>query len=353
MADFSLSVSKGWIAQNLGKFFDRDYYFNPAVRHEIDLRIVQYVQKELCDLNACFTESNLGRREYINSNQVLVGGIQPNMILGMLLGAEFVPEIDKDADISPQCFAGRPFEELPEVESLLEHPLVCLFSDQIKAILDEGRLEPIPPFFWDNSRRAAVHGSLTTAQKLLGASVFMDLVSDLNGVKRFLRWVSQANAALVRHFAKVAGIDEVSMIHVGECAGCMVGARQFEELVVPEASLLGQTIAPVRFHSCGKSDHLLKACTKIENLASLDLGGETSIGLVREIFGDNFPVSIAPPVTLLSTGNVKPLLDWAAQVIEENGGGPLTVVCHLEPQYDLSMIRVLADYMQPSSSQTT
>ncbi|MEA1952519.1 MAG: uroporphyrinogen decarboxylase family protein, partial [Planctomycetota bacterium] len=239
-------------------------------------------------------------------------------------------------------FAGRSLDELPPPATLVDHPLVRQFGEQIETIRREGRHQPIPPFFWDSSGRAAVHGALTTAQKFLGASVFMDLVADPDSVMPVLDWITDTNAVLVNHFAKIAGIEEIEQIHIGECSACMVGGSQFEELIVPQASRLGETVAAVRLHSCGKSDHLLPAFAKISSLGSLDLGGETSMARVRDVFGPDFPVAIAPPVTLLSADEPTPVLDWAARTFEENAGGRLTIVCHLEPQYNLAAIRALA-----------
>ncbi|MBN2296419.1 MAG: hypothetical protein JXM70_28580 [Pirellulales bacterium] len=349
MPELNLSVSKGWIAQRLDVCFDREYYFNPERRYEIDARCAEYVERKLGDLGACFTESNLGRREFIRPDQVLIGGIQPNMILGMLLGAEFVPGMDKDADITPECFAGRPLDELPPPTALVDHPLIRQFDEQIETIRQEGRHRPIPPFFWDASGRAAVHGSLTSAQKFLGASVLMNLAADPDSIIPMLNWITDANSVLVNHFAKTAGIENMEQIHVGECSGCMVGGGQFEELIVPQASRLGETVAAVRFHSCGKSDHLLTAFAKITNLGSLDLGGETSMALVRDTFRPDFPVSMAPPVMLLSGEDPEPVLDWAQRTFEENNGGTLTVVCHLEAQYNLEAIRALASKVSDMS----
>lgn len=351
MTSLDISVSKGWIAERLNVCFDRDYYFDPQRRYEIDSRCADYVERELGGIKACFTESNLGRREYIRDGHVLVGGIQPNIILGMLLGAEFVPGMDKDADIMPECFAGHPLADLPSPATLVEHPLIRKFSAQVEAVRQEGEREPIPPFFWDMSGRAAVHGSLTTAQKFVGTSVFMDLAVDPDAIAPLLDWVTEANARLVKHFAQIAAIKKISDIHIGECAACMVGRRQFEKLVVPQASRLGKMLGPIRFHSCGKSNHLVESFSRIENLSSLDLGGETSLALVRDVFGPDFPVSIAPPVKTLCDGAAS-VLDWISRIFKENSGGPLSIVCHIEPHYNLeaihAMVRFVTDRPQPS-----
>ena len=95
------TLSKAWMNRALGVAFDRDYYFDPAQRHAIDCRCNEYAAETFAGMAVFYSESNLGRIDYWDRNQVLIGGIQPNMILGMLLGADFVPADDRDADITP------------------------------------------------------------------------------------------------------------------------------------------------------------------------------------------------------------------------------------------------------------
>jgi hypothetical protein len=96
-----------------GVAFDRAYYFEPQQRHAIDCLCNEYASKMFSDLALFYNESNLGRACYWSPGLVQIGGIQPNMILGMLLGAEFVPAVDRDADITPGCLAGRDPAALP------------------------------------------------------------------------------------------------------------------------------------------------------------------------------------------------------------------------------------------------
>ena len=228
MLNLEISVSKGYLANAIDVAFDREYYFDLLKRYETDQRCHEYVGRELSDIGAFYTESNLGRFEYYDPSQVLVGGIQPNMILGMLLGAEFIANEKMDADISPECWSGRDVDDLPKPESLLSHEIVKLFDRQVIQLKDDPEKTPIPPFFWDASGRAAIHGAMTTAQKFLGESIFMDMIIDPEPLGKMIRWIVEANIVLVRHFAEMAGI-EISMVHIGECSSCMVGPQQFEE----------------------------------------------------------------------------------------------------------------------------
>ena len=146
--ELETSVSKAFMAQALGVDFDRAYYFDPKRRRETDLRCQELLDKAYPDLDALYTESNLGRKRYYDRRQILIGGIQPNLIVGMLLGADFMPVTKGDADITPVCWAGRPIEDLPPPETLVEHPLIRMFSGDVSRVLSEGALCPIPPFFW-------------------------------------------------------------------------------------------------------------------------------------------------------------------------------------------------------------
>ena len=207
------SVSKGWLAKELGVAFERSYYFDPNQRHAVDRQCNDYVQQQLGDLGLVYTESNLGRREYHASDQVVVGGIQPNLIVGMLLGAEFRPADDADADISKECLAGADLTALPDPQTLLAQPLVAQFDQQIRSLRQApapGR-RPIPPFFWDSSGRAAVHGAMTTGLKFLGDRFFLDMVTDPARCHQLVGWLTEVSVVLVTHFARSADLPITGM----------------------------------------------------------------------------------------------------------------------------------------------
>jgi hypothetical protein len=337
---FEVSVSKGWIAANTDIRIDREYYFDPLYRYEIDRQCHQAVNEKLGEFGAFYTESNLGRTEFFKENQVLVGGIQPNMIIGMLLGADFLPASDRDADISPACWMNKDVADLPSPESLLDHDLIKLFDKQITELRATGKYEVIPPFFWDNSGRAAIHGALTTAHKFLGEEVFLAILDESEDVHVMEEWITNVNILLTKHFAEIAGMP-VKQVHVGECSSCMVGPDVFDEFVVKYVSKIGRELAPVRLHLCGASNQNLERCKGIENLYNLDLGGENSVAAVRKHFGLDFAVSIAPLVNDFSAATAEPLLNWAEKVIIDNAGGDLTILYHLESNYSLDNIRAL------------
>jgi hypothetical protein len=338
------TLSKAWMHRALGVVFNRDYYFNPATRYTTDCRCNEYAARTFPDLPVFYSESNLGRIDHWNTKMVQIGGIQPNMILAMLLGADFVPADDRDADVTPGCLGNRTPRDLHAPKALLNHDLIKLFDEQI-ATERRGPHRPIPPFYWDWSGRGAIHGALTTAQKLCGEKIFLDMLTEPYECKRLLIWIAEAYIVLYQHFGELTSAP-VADVHVGECSCCMISPALVEEFVVPVTSRISEALGPVRFHSCGTSTHLLQALTRIDRLDSLDVGSDTSIGKAREIFGPKMPITIAPAPQAMSAADTGPILDWAKQVLNENGGGPLRFVFHLEPDYNIETIYALKALVQ-------
>ena len=346
MITISGTISKAWMAKTLGVKFDREYYLNPDIRYLVDSLCNEYALEHFGDMRLFYSESNLGQIDYWNDKQIQIGGIQPNMILGMLLGAEFIPQDDKDADITPGCLVGIDPRDLPRPESLLAHPLINLFDDQIRQMqsISDKKLCPIPPFFWDLSGRATIHGTMTTAQKLIGENIFIDMMTRPQPCLEIMHWIAEAFVVLCRHFSQTANLP-ITEVHIGECSSCMVSPELIEQFVVPVTSKIGKELGPVRLHSCGPSTNHLEAFSKIANLHSLDLGGDTSLSRVREVFGKEMLISVSPLPNDMSAESTEPILHWAKNVFEKNNGGNLEYIYHLESGYNVNTIYALTDFV--------
>jgi len=108
---------------------------------------------------------------------------------------------------------------------------------------------------------------------------------------------------------------------------------------------IGDKLGPVRLHSCGPSTNHLEAFSKITNLHSLDLGGDTSIRKAREIFGKEMLISVSPLPNDMSAESTDQILRWAKRILEENDGGNLEYIYHLEPGYNINTIYALTDFV--------
>ena len=275
--------------------------------------------------------------KHMRENHVLVGAIQPNMILAAILGAEFSFFEDKDSDVS-----GKPLEslakkeDLPEISAILNHPLVRDLDAQVKQIAEtRPDLRVIPPFFWDESGRATIHGIITTSLKLTGDNIMITMLADPDLAHAIHRWIADAYIALIKHFSKLADLP-VTSVHVGECSGPMLSADLFDEFIVPYVNLLGRELGAIRLHTCGFSDHVLEPISHIENLQIIDVGSDTSLHVIRKLKGCDFTIHVAPPMEHLMKGVPRSrILEWLNKTIEDNDGGPLQIAYHLEPDHEV------------------
>jgi hypothetical protein len=348
MINIEASVSKGWLHKNGGFIFDNQYYMDPVHRWEQDTRINAFVRERFPRYAIYNMEANLLQAKYVRENHVLVGAIQPNMILATILGARFSFFEDKDADV-----AGRPLEnitntaELPPVSAILDHELVRDLDAQIKQISSaRADLRVIPPFFWDESGRATIHGIITTSLKLTGDNIMTTMMFDPDLAHAIHKWIVEAYIELVAHFS-VTGNLPVTSVHVGECAGTMISSELYDEFVVPYISMLGDRFGAVRLHSCGISDHLIESMTHIRNLQIIDTGSGTSIARIRELKGKDFVIHIAPPMELMMGGVPRSdILNWLDNTIRENNGGPLQIAYHIEPDYEIGNCLAMHDELE-------
>jgi hypothetical protein len=336
MIKIQASVSKGWLNKHGGFVFPDQYYFDPIFRWEQDSKINKFVSERFPKYAIYNMEDNLIQSYYVKANHVLVGAIQPNMILAAILGSRFSFFEDKDSDV-----LGRPLEnisnrnELPSLDSILEHSLIKDLEKQINDIrILHPELRVIPPFFWDESGRATIHGVITTSLKLTGDAILMIMMDNPDLAHAIHQWIVDAYMILIKHFATLGDLT-VSSVHVGECAGTMISSEQYDDFVTPYISQLGDQLGAIRLHSCGISNHLIEPISHIHNLSIIDTGSGTSIQKIREIMGRDFEINVFPPLEVLLEGVPQSeVIGWLDKTLSENKGGPLQIAYHLEPDYD-------------------
>ena len=75
-------------------------------------------------------------------------------------------------------------------------------DNQIRLINDtRPDLKVIPPFFWDESGRATIHGIITTSLKLTGDNIMTMMMFDPDLAHAIHQWIVDAYIILVHHFA--------------------------------------------------------------------------------------------------------------------------------------------------------
>jgi len=324
------SVSFGWLHERGGFAFDEPYFMDPRVHLERERIIHEFVAKTFPRDPIYNIEAHLVQVEGRQRPVALVGPLQPNLILGASVGARFVFYGDKDPDITP-----TPLADLHDVAPLWNIDWagtwpISQFLDQIHEMREAlGETHTIvPPYCWDTTGRATIHGIITTAQKLMGERIFLELTDNPGFVNEFFAWITDAYVKQIHLCAEASGLT-ITGLHIGDCSLCMVGPDPFIEFVLPHVSRLSHQFGPVRFHSCGFSDPLLEAFAAIENLKTLNVGSNTSVRKIRERFGP-IRIDLLPETKLLTLGTPDDMDAWVRRTIAENGEGELEFQGHLD-----------------------
>jgi hypothetical protein len=357
------SVSFAWLHEHGRLRFDELFFMDPRCRLDRERAANALVAERFPDEPIYNFEGSLVQVEGRRRPVALVGGIQPNLILGAAVGAKLVFYGDKDADITQTPLAG--ISDLGPLWRIdWEHTWpIDLFLRQIRGTREWAGPEYVivPPFFWDTTGRATVHGVLTTAQKLLGERVFIDIADNPDFIRELFDWIADAYARLIRLFADAAGM-EITGLHVGECSACMLGPEPFAEFVLPATNRLAASVLKphqvarardpakpaevsrrvypgaaehlpvgggVRLHSCGLSDQLLDVLAGLSDLTCLNVGSNTSIATIRERFAD-IRIDVIPDTHLLTSATPGDVDAWVRRSVGENGGGAMEFQFHLD-----------------------
>lgn len=336
MIKVQASVSKGWLHTHGGFVFNEKYYLDPFYRMRLDEACHNFIKKKFPDYPLYNMEDNLVQAEYVVPGMMLVGAIQPNMIIAAALGSEFVYSPDKDSDVK-----GFPLKNISDIAQLppVEEVLNLSFLKELKNQYINARehypdCKIIPPFFWDISGRATIHGIVTTSMKFIGQEIFTKMMTEPELVKGIHHWITDVYSAVIKHFSKLGQLP-VTSVHVGECSGTMLDEYTYREFVTPYISQLGREFGAIRLHSCGNADHIMEPICEIENLKIIDTGSNTSLAMIRERMGKEFEINVFPPVEVLVEGsNLENIRQWLTQTLKDNNGGNLKIEYHLESDYN-------------------
>jgi hypothetical protein len=337
MIKVQASVSKGWLHREGGFIFDEQYYLDPHYRMKKDEECHDFIRRRFPDYPLYNMEDNLVQAEYVVPNMMLVGAIQPNMIIAAALGAEFVFSSDKDSDVQGVPLKSvKDAAELPRPDDILQLPFIRRLDEQfLQAQEKYPNCVQIPPFFWDTSGRATIHGIITTSMKLMGEDIFTLLLTDPELARNIHAWIADVYVSAIKHFAALGRLH-VRSVHVGECSGAMLDASSYREFVTPFVSRIGRQFGAIRLHSCGNSDHIVNPISEIENITILDTGSNTSLAPIRRKMGNEFEINVFPPVKVLTEGSTQEdIRQWLEKTLKENDGGNLKIAYHLEPDYSL------------------
>jgi hypothetical protein len=274
---------------------------DPYFRMKQDEACHDFIKKRFPDYPLYNMESNLVQAEYVVPDMMLVGAIQPNMIIAAALGSEFVFAPDKGSDVKGFPLKDiKDVKDLPPVSETTELKFIAdLKSQYVEAKEKYPECRVIPPFFWDTSGRATIHGIITTSMKFIGQEIFTLMMMEPDLVKGIHAWIADVYIEVIKFFSKLRG-SAVTSVHVGECSGHHVDESSYLEFGLSIHKQAEQGISV----QCGftAAEMRIMLCVQYarsRTLGIIDTGSDTSLALIRELKGREFEINVSPPVDYL------------------------------------------------------
>lgn len=212
------------------------------------------------------------------------------VIIAALFGAKirYYDDFHPDCSSEPLAHIREPREiKVPDVENawplseyLARYDALAAKHGRERVVLPgfefQGTLDP-------RSRGLLMHSPLTTAYKLRGSQLFVDMKERPDVARRVFSAVRETYYRTCDLLIGRLGM-KTDVIFFGACASSWVSPELWREWELPAISeIVTRYGARTILHSCGKSTHLLEAFAGLPRLQELHLGEGTDLAAARRI----------------------------------------------------------------------
>ena len=129
-----------------------------------------------------------------------------------------------------------------------------------------------------------MHSPLTTAYKLRGSQLFIDMAERPDIARRLFDAVRDAYYRVCDLMIELLGL-RTDVIFFGACASSWVSPELWKAWELPAISEIANRYrAGIVLHSCGRSTHVLEAFAGLPRLIELHLGDRTDLAAARRLF---------------------------------------------------------------------
>jgi hypothetical protein len=310
-------LSPEWWYKNEGITFDRDFFFHPARRVEVE----QLKEKALYER---WGNYGLGQNRLEKSPEIGAVHLAAGFLLSEMMGCtvnyseahppQVVPAGKEDLTINAEdIFKSKAFYDIQDLWDKLKTKFGYLTGD----------------INWG--------GILNLAMDLRGENIFMDMMMNPEDTKTYFTQIgsiidkftvqmqSETGTSSVSVNRAVRHFDKPVFLH-SECSHTMISAEDYENFLLPFDIEWSQK-RPFGIHYCGPDPHrMAPQFAKIPHLDFLDLGWGGNIKLLRQYLPDTFLNIRLSPVEIINQTNEQ-ISETITRLVTESGNPYLTGVC--------------------------
>lgn len=311
-------LSPSWWYKHEGISFDRDFFFHPARRVEVERKMEQVLYDR-------WGRYGLGTDR--NKNLPQIGAV--HLAAGFLLSEMLGCEVRYTADAAPQVIpAAR--------DSLALDPDAAFRSEAFRRFctLRDSLREKYGYLVGDVNWG----GVLNLAIDLRGQMFFMDVLDNPDRAYKYLIGLSQVIQRFVDGIRKETGTSSISVNRMvrhfspsvflhSECSLTMISAEQYEKLLLPVDRQWSRRYRPFGIHFCGKDPHRFATYfSRLPHLDFLDVGWGGDVKTLRQALPNTFLNLRLSPVEIINQ-SADDIHRTIVRLVRDSGNPYLTGIC--------------------------
>ncbi len=311
-------LSPSWWHKHEGINFDRDFFFPPVRRVEVERKMEQALYDR-------WGRYGLGIDR--NKNLPLIGAV--HLAAGFLLSEMLGCEVRYSADAPPQV--------IPAVrDTLALDPDAAFRSEAFRRFcaLRDSLREKFGYLVGDVNWG----GVLNLALDLRGQMFFMDVFDNPDRTYRYLIGLSLVIQRIVEGIQKETGTSSISVNRMvrhfspsvflhSECAVTMISTEQYEKLLLPIDLQWSMRYRPFGIHFCGTDSHrFARYFSRLPHLDFLGVGWGGDVKILRQALPNSFLNLRLSPVEIVDQTEDE-IRRTIVRLVRDSGNPYLTGIC--------------------------
>jgi len=311
-------LSPEWWFTHEGITFDRDFFFHPLKRIEVE----QQMEKVLYNR---WGQYGLGENRNVIRPEVGAVHLAAGFLLSEMLGCK-VNYHDKHP---PQVITANSEELNVNVEDAFK-------SDVFKDF--ENLMQGMKKKYGYLTGDVNWGGILNIAMDIRGENIMMDLLMNPDGLSQFFDKIaniikkftmvvqSETRTSSVSVNRVVRYFEKPVLLH-SECSHTMISTEVYEKYLMKYDIEWSKTSRPYGIHYCGNDPHrYAESFRKIRNLDFLDVGWGGDIKILRKFLPDTFLNIRLDPVSISNQSN-DDIRESVQRLVYDSGNPYLTGIC--------------------------
>ena len=273
-----------FVHEQTGVRFNERYFNDPEYRREQDI----HINRRLFDYFSRYWPEVA--TSYAQEPGYTVGVGAAFVIVAALFGSQIRYYDNFHPDCTPEPLAWASDPEQLQVPDVANTWPLSQYLDQYTALAARYGREcvSLPGFasggvLFPQYQGLGMHSPLTTAYKLRGGQLFLDMEERPELARRLLAVVRDTYYQIFDLLIDLLGL-RTEVIFFGACSSSWISERVWRQWELPAIREIADRYGSrIIVHSCGRSTHLLKPLTELPRLLELHLGDQTDLALARRL----------------------------------------------------------------------